>query len=335
LLDVVALSRSPLLVRNGAATWRLPSACDFSGAVVRSPLRYVLTDELLRLCVELAYSEGDELASCLDLVRLPAEQLWLEWRDDVKHAELARVIPDCPEWSGPRIMYKGVLVSAQAGAGGAPRRCTVRTLFTHDSDPDDALVMATEAHVDLDHRISGSPAATFLDGGTVVVSDQADASVNSVLQHVGFRLDPAWQRYYRSAALEAEAVRATVISDCLGGVAVDLPIILSLLLLLSLPTGVLQVPVARLRLNAKRARLGKAALLDHIEISCPELTTKEPTESAVSEAVARSAPRLHHVRGHLVRRGDSLYWRRAHWRGHLRLGSARSQTREPVSAHRP
>jgi hypothetical protein len=322
----VAQSRSPLLVRQGGATWRLPSACDFSAAVTRSPLRYVLTDELLRLCVELAYSEGDELASCLDLVRLPAEQLWLEWRDGVKRAELARLVPTCTEWSGAPILHKGVLLSARSGAGGTLRRCSLRTLFTDDSAPDDALVMATEAVVDLDHRVSGDSLAVFLDGGTVVVSAPQDASLNSVLQHVGFHLDPAWQRYYHSAA--PEAARASVVRDCLGAVAIDIPIVLSLLLLLSLPSGLLQLPVARLRLNSKRIRLGKPALLDHIEISCPALTTREPSDTDLPEPAARSAPRLHHVRGHLVRRGDSIYWRRPHWRGHLRLGGARSQTRE-------
>ena len=40
----------------------------------------------------------------------------------------------------------------------------------------------------------------------------------------------------------------------------------------------------------------------------------------------RSAPRLHLVRGHLVRRGSLLFWRRSHMRGHSDIGTIRSRT---------
>ena len=64
-LDHIAQCTDPFLVRqNCADVWRLTGAADFSSAVARCPLRYVLAVELVRACVELAYSEGDELSGC-------------------------------------------------------------------------------------------------------------------------------------------------------------------------------------------------------------------------------------------------------------------------------
>jgi hypothetical protein len=37
---------------------------------------------------------------------------------------------------------------------------------------------------------------------------------------------------------------------------------------------------------------------------------------------------MHHVRGHLVRRYNTVFWRRPHWRGHARLGCVRSRSVE-------
>ena len=324
LLDRIAQSRAPLLIRQGGALWRLPSACDFSADIGRCPLRYVLTDELLRLCVELAYSEGDDLSACLDLVHFPAEQLWIEWNEEVKRAELARLIPECVLRMESPTSRKGVFISAQPGSAAAFRCCSLRTFWSPCDRPAHALVAAAETQLDLEHHLTCGPVDAFLDGGLIAVRDPADAGVDAVLQHAGFRLDPLWQRYYRSTA--HGPARDGIICACLAGVAFDVPIILALFLLMALRSGLRQVPVHHARLNAKRSRLHRPALLAHIEVSCPVLTAADPPASGAH--MARGAPRFHHVRGHLVRRGDALFWRRPHWRGHLRLGCVRSRTVE-------
>lgn len=79
LLDHIAQSTAPLIVRqHSGAEWRLTGASDFARRLVQCPLRYVLSDELVRTCIALAYSDGDELSGCLDLLHLPAEQVWIE-----------------------------------------------------------------------------------------------------------------------------------------------------------------------------------------------------------------------------------------------------------------
>jgi hypothetical protein len=46
----------------------------------------------------------------------------------------------------------------------------------------------------------------------------------------------------------------------------------------------------------------------------------------VANANRRRGPRLHHVRGHIARRGDKVFWRLPHLRGSARLGVVRSRT---------
>lgn len=56
LLDAVAQSTDPFVVRqHNGDEWRLTSCCDFSEQIRRCPLRYVLTDDLVRLCTVLGF----------------------------------------------------------------------------------------------------------------------------------------------------------------------------------------------------------------------------------------------------------------------------------------
>lgn len=68
LLDLVVQSREPFIV--------LPHAND--------------GDDLTRACAELAFSDGDQLVGCLDLIRIPAPRLWIEWNDAVHQEVIAR-----------------------------------------------------------------------------------------------------------------------------------------------------------------------------------------------------------------------------------------------------
>src|SRR5206468_7896976 len=96
LLDHIAQCTEPFVVRQDRGdVWRLAGANDFALALARCPLRYVLNDELVRTCTALAYSEGDELSGCLDLLRIPAEQLWGEWNEEAMRGELMRARPQC------------------------------------------------------------------------------------------------------------------------------------------------------------------------------------------------------------------------------------------------
>jgi hypothetical protein len=81
------------------------------------------------------------------------------------------------------------------------------------------------------------------------------------------------------------------------------------------------------RLNLARERRGLPPLLEHVEV-----TASLAGRSAAGQAAAGSAPgsargkRLHHVRGHLVRRGDRVFWRAPHLRGKPELGEVKTRT---------
>ena len=320
LLDHIAQCTEPVLVcQDSGAQWRLTGASDFARPLIRCPLRYVLADELVRTCIALAYSDGDELCGCLDLLHLPAEQVWIEWDESARHAELRRWLPQCAFAAAPDVMRAGVLISAQPDC----RRGSLRTFWLPRGDPREPQLAALETLIDLDGAASTGPAATLLEGGSVSVNDPSSEQVDALLGCARFRLDGRWQRYY-SAVAATPATRAQIIERSLAAVAFDVPLLLALFLLMSIRDDLVRQPVNPQRLNAKRLRLGKRPLLEHLEISAPVFTPPAPPPA--EGGGQRRGPRFHHVRGHIVRRDDTVYWRGPHWRGHVRLGCVRSRT---------
>jgi hypothetical protein len=79
------------------------------------------------------------------------------------------------------------------------------------------------------------------------------------------------------------------------------------------------------RLNRARQKAGKTALLDHIYIRAP-LLPEYAEQQRLDQLSTRRGPRLHHVRGHLVRRDHQLFWRVPHLRGNARAGRVQTRT---------
>ncbi len=325
LLDHIAQCTAPLLVRQDCGeVWRLTGAGEFSAALARCPLRYVLTDELVRVCVELAYSEGDELSGCLDLLRLPAEQLWVEWSEPAGREALARVLPECTPAQTLEAERSGVLICADPSG-----RCgTLRTFWLSRSEPREPLVAAVETTLDLKRCGVTAPPEALLNGDAIGVFDLQNEQLNDLLRCARFRLDSAWQHYYRST-LNDPALRADIVRRLVSSVAFDIPMLLALFLLLAIRADLVHQEVNPARLNKKRAQLGRRPLLEHVEVCAPLFIQAAYRDDRAHSSVAlRNGPRFHHVRGHIVRRRNTVYWRAPHWRGHLRLGQVRSRTVE-------
>jgi hypothetical protein len=324
LLDHVVQCTSPFIVRQDCGTlWPLTGPKDFAQELDHCPLRYVLADELVRVCTELAYSEGDGLSGCLDLIHFPAERLWIEWNAAPQREELARALPECTggnsvELDGSR---HGVLIDANADG----RQGRLRTFWLTHAEPAEPQLAAVETLVDLDGDLPQAPPAALLEGAEVAVSDQRNPHLDALLRCCRFRLLPAWRGYYRAVAQTA-GERERVIRCSVGTVAFLVPTVLALFLLMAVRPGLPQLRIQPARLNAKRARLGKAPLLEHIEVHCPVFAAPVTQSGAAAFIVPRSGPRLHHVRGHIVRRQDAIFWRRPHWRGCLRVGAVRTRT---------
>jgi hypothetical protein len=120
-------------------------------------------------------------------------------------------------------------------------------------------------------------------------------------------------------------MQSEVLHASLAAVARDTPLILAFLLLLSAKDATRSIPVSRALINRKRELHGRPLLLDHIEVRA-SLDAVQQADSNGVEAAGRQSPRLHHVRGHLVRREHRVFWRVPHLRGSAARGMVRSRT---------
>jgi hypothetical protein len=326
LLDLVAQCRDPLVIlsnAHGARPIKVSGPNDFARHIVECPLRFVIADDLTRASAELAFADGDRLTSCLDLLRIPAPLLWVEWSDAVHQ----QVICECGVVSQRDHNAFGRQVGVLLRASSDGRSAMVRTFWSVRlaNGQCAAQMSPLETCIDLDDRFvsAGDPDA-MLRGHYASVTYGGDAGVAELLQRVRFQFDDKWLSYYSAAALDANE-RETIARASLAAVAHDIPMLLAFFLLLNAHGATRRMPVARSVLNRKRLERDRAPLLDHVEVhaSLPELPADHEESATVG---SRRSPRLHHVRGHLVRREDRVFWRTPHLRGNARQGVVRSRT---------
>ena len=322
LLDRIAQCRTPFVVQiiaNGRCT-RLSGASDYADTLAKCPIRYVLSDDLVRLCADLAYSKGARTLECADLLRIPAVHLWVEWAEAPWRAELAR--------HGIRSCSQHSCISGRRGAwiqgSSDGRRGQLRTFWTTGEKNEDVRVSSMEAYFDLDAEDTGPESFDDGRGATFAVFDDENAEADLLRRCLRFRYERSWAQYYDSATLN-RSERDAIAHRALGTIAVDVPPLVAFFLLLSTRAGLPQQSCALTRLNRARLRLGKAPLLDYVDVSSPLLQPHQQTAGEVTDSGRRS-PRLHHVRGHLFRRGSQLIWRVPHVRGSIRRGALRSRT---------
>jgi hypothetical protein len=326
LLDRVARCHAPLrLALDGVSVvpFEVTAPSRYASRVADCPLRFVLDDDMTRACAQLAFADGERLAGCLDLLRMPAPHLWVEWNDAV-HQQVIYETGAVGEYdtaaSGRRV---GVLLQGSADG----YRAVVRTFWVDAAADESAEVVLSPLETHIDLRGGYSLAADFpgvLAGGYARLTDPADSAMTSLLDHVRFRFDEPWAAYYRAAATHPDAQRH-VVRGCLQAVARDVPLLLAFFLLLSAKDATRSMPVSRAALNRKRIALGRAPLLDHIEVRA-SLDAIREADTSGAEQSGRQSPRLHHVRGHLVRRDDRVFWRTPHLRGSGLRGMIRSRT---------
>ena len=323
LVDRIAQARTPFIVKCPAtgAPAQLSGVSDYASDVASCPLRYVLSDDLTGLCAALAYSRSTRTLSCMDLIHIPAEQVWVEWAQAPWRDELNR-------YGFPQ-REDGFLASGRRGAylraSRDGRRGSVRTFWCTGETELDLGASAMQAHFDLDATEEADrnrDAALGQRSFRVVDNEIADAATLS--RCFRFEFERTWEDYYDGAGLSA-GLRDKIDQYSLGTIALDIPLLLAFFLLLSARTGLPQ-RLARLeRLNRARNRDGKSPLLDHIEVLAP-LLPECRWANGDSLPSGRRSPRLHHVRGHLVRRRNQLFWRVPHLRGSARSGAVQKRT---------
>ena len=324
LADQISQCRTPFIVENtiNKRQMRLIGAADFSSAVVACPTRYSLSDALVGLCTALAYSKGARTLACADLLRVPAERVWIEWCEAPWINELRRYgfkpSAECTKAVGRRGAF---IQSSPQG-----RRGLMKTFWANGDNELDVMASSMEAYFDFDTQEGEDPVAP--DGRNrlaIGVFDRAAGNADILRRCFRFRYERSWQDYYEQAQL-SWAQNHSIARHALGTIAIDIPVILAFLLLLATRPGLPRRPLMLERLNQARIKAGKAPLLDHIEVSSPLLPEYRPSGGERLPDHPRRGPRLHHVRGHLVRRGSQLFWRVPHLRGNARSGIVRTRT---------
>jgi hypothetical protein len=322
LADRIAQCRTPFVVQNtkDGSVSNLNNAAAFANDISNCATRYVLSDEMTRLCTALAYSKGASTLACADLLHVPAETVWVEWTEAPWRNELARygfTIPVDSVHSGRRGAFIQSTLQGRLGL--------VRTFWADGESELNVFSSSMEAYFDFDTRegeepeIFGRPPQS-----SICVTDNVVGKADILRRCFRFRFERSWQDYYAKAQLTP--IQATALCHhVLGTLAIDIPVLLAFFLLLATRPGVPRRPLMLERLNKARARSGKAALLEQVEVFAPLL----PQYSCgwhKNSGEPRRVRRLHHVRGHLVRRGSKLFWRVPHMRGSARAGSIRSRT---------
>ena len=325
LLDKVAKCTGSFRLALGFETDRIfevTTASRYAASVANCPLRFVLGDDLTRASAQLAFADGARLAGCLDLLHVPATELWVEWNDEVHKSVIYE--------SGSAMEFDAGAPGRAVGVflrGASDGLSAVARTFWADTgaaDPE-VIISPIETHIDLRGGFSEVlDVQQMLSGGLSAISDSGDQWISTLLECVRFRFDDNWAAYYRAAAIDPHT-RKQVVHSSLAAVARDTPMLLAFFLLLSANNATRTIPVCRSSINRKRRARGREGLLDHIEVHAT-LDVNSNTSSHEEPRAGRRPSRLHHVRGHLVRRDNCVFWRTPHLRGSAIQGMVQSRT---------
>jgi len=324
LADQIAQCRTPFIVEDTTdkRQTRLIGAADFSSAVVACPTRYSLSDDLVSLCSALAYSKGARTLACADLLHVPSERVWIEWCEAPWINELKRYGFRPSSHSAKLTGRRGAFIRSSPQG----RRGSIKTFWANSDDDLDVMASSMEAYFDFDTNEGEDPIAP--DGQNrlaISVFDRAAGKADILRRCFRFGYERSWRDYYERAHLTVAQDHAIAL-HALGTIAIDIPVILTFLLLIATRPSLPRRPLMLERLNRARIKAGKTPLLSHMEVSSPLLPQYRPYSGESEQGYLRRGPRLHHVRGHLVRHGSRLFWRVPHLRGSARSGVVRTRT---------
>lgn len=253
-------------------------------------------------------------------LHIPAETLWIEWCSKPWQQALHAYGFPLIETGSRSVGRRGALIRATRDG----RRGLLRTSWAQ-ADEQGVLASSMEAYLDFDTPEGEVPETPDgRDGQVGYVYDEARSKEDVLGRCFGFRYEESWLDYYQRAGMTA-GQQSAVWHHCLGTVALDVPMLLAFFLLLGTRTGLPQQRAALERVNRQRVRAGKLPLLERVEVRSPLLPEYRDTTPTEWHG-ARPCPRLHHVRGHLVRRGSQIFWRVPHLRGTARFGSVQTRT---------
>lgn len=284
LSDKVAICSAPLELDLRGKKWKLPGASAFADDVRACPTRYVLFDDVRAACHELTDRWGDLLDPRNPTLRAPMEDVWLEWSESSIREQA------------------GVLVNASPDGRSGSMRIFWST--SEQADAAQAVVL-----FDFDNPLNFTRAQGRHLYGMRALPEEFGALKN----HLALAIDGSWAEYFRASALGDQGLPEAA-SLCSDELWTDVVRTLAFFVLLGSRMPFDEREVSRERLNVQRAKAGRPELLDHVELRLGGYGGYSDTTGGTGLG-GRKQPRMHVVRGHLVRRNDSLFWRTAHVRG--------------------
>jgi hypothetical protein len=316
LQDSVVAAKTPLCVAlDGHGLFTLPNALSIAGDVEAAPLRYVLDDAVAAIAARAAFADPHRMIDCLELLRLPAPLLWLEWSERGRRLVMSELGLVDPIEAARAAGRAGLLVkSDETGRRG-------EVVIAWDGDAAEPDLSPLVMRFDLDDSDFATRASANVETRSLRIGDSA--TLSTLLGHVRFELMPAWSRYY-DAACSTPAARDAALQESLAVIAGDFPFLAAFCILIAAKNAVAFQPIELGRLNASRAKRGKPPLLDHIEVKARLGGAR--ALGRPGQISARTESRLHFVSGHFVRRGSAIYWRRAHLRGNVARGVVSART---------
>jgi len=224
LADRIAQCRTPFIVQNtkdGSIT-HLNSATAFSKDIGSCATRYLLSDDLTRLCTALAYSKGASTLACADLLHVPAERVWVEWTEAAWRSELASYGFNNP-LGASHLGRRGVFIQSTPQG----RQGLLRTFWASGDSELNVLSSSMEAYFDFDTREGEDPEVfDRQQRSSMCVWDNAAGDADILRRCFRFRFERSWQDYYERARLTPEQ-GAALTHHALGTIAIDIPVLLA------------------------------------------------------------------------------------------------------------
>jgi hypothetical protein len=291
----------------------VPRAEELRSTLPTCPLRYVLSPDVASFCLKTALNDATFLRRSADLVRVPSETLWVEWSTDPSQ-EVA--LGDINSGLCIGRCRVGLYVTSERGG----RAGQILICSAQDTNQETFEIAPFQLRFDFDQPALRDAAAPRLPRPLTLSLPQRP-DLCSLLSFTDYELLSPWTEALAHASPDRlrRVCRPAMLRTVL-----DFPMFWAFLAALSARNAVVSVPTDLDTLNASRKRRGKAPLLSHLEVRSALGTIIRG--GAPATHYDRASPRLHFVRGHMVRRRDAIFWRSGHFRGHPERGQIETRT---------
>ncbi len=303
-LQDAVMAAEPFRVKTtDSVVHELPGAADLANQIASAPVRYNLANDCAAMVAHAAYSDTNLVDASLDLLRFPSTSFWIEWHEEGRLLEMKSL-----GLATSDDVQRATRVGAYVNTDELGRRGQI-TVFWQDEHGEATLCPAF-IEFDLDDPdfcmgTSGDKLIRKIElSGTDVLS--------GLFRRARYTFFDPWRDYYQRYSKNVHDLNNSL-RQTVHSVANEFPFIAAFSLLLSAQGALRYESGSVERLNKARLKKGKRALLDYVMVSM-DLGAPNAHHSNALDG-SRTSPRLHHVCGHIVRRKDRLYWRRAHMRG--------------------